>query len=140
MKLSIFEKQRINLFALHHAYRKGLITYQEFTFYMLMRECAFPDSKTGKRGISMIQVHQISKEFGYPKKRVQIILKSLEKKGMLRPHYYIETNDGMVSYTQLSLFDGENGMGRRRIKYTKWEVLMAPGEKELRKRAKQKKP
>jgi hypothetical protein len=135
VKLSIFEKQRINLFALHHAYRKGLITYQEFSFYLLLRECAFPNKK-GERGISMIQVHQIVKEFGYPKKRVEIILKSLEKKKMLKPHYYIKTKDGLTSYTDISVFDGENGLGRRRIKFTKWEVLLVPGESKLRKSAK----
>ena len=62
MKLSQNEKQGINTISMSVAIIDGLITYQEAWFYMILRDHAFPNKKTGERGISFVQVHQIGKK------------------------------------------------------------------------------
>ena len=139
MKLTPIEKARINTAALHNAYRDNLITYQEFSFYILLRDSAYPNKEKGERGMSVAQVHTIVKDHGYPKKRVEIVLNSLERKGFIQSHYFVQTSEGVASYTDIKMFDGENGIGRKRIKYRKFSMPFIPGEKVLRKKAKQKK-
>jgi hypothetical protein len=136
MKLSPNEKQGINTIEIAYAVAQGLITWQEMSFYIIIRDHAFPDKK-GRRGTSFIQVHQIAERLGdtYTKKRIKEILSRLIRAGFIRPHYFVRTKNGDESFNSIEDFDGPNGLGRKRIAYTKYEVLLAPTEKKARKEA-----
>lgn len=139
MKLTPNEKDKIRAHAVNLAYLDGLITNQEMVFYLTIMLHAFYNIKYKKRGLSMLQVHQME-DWGYAKKRVQTLLGSLKRKGFVKAHYHVKTSDGLYITDDLSEFDGENGLGRKRIWYTKYEVLPVPKiEKRLIKEAKLKK-
>lgn len=138
MKLSSNELNRIKLYAANLAYLSGFLTNQEVIFYTTIAGSAFHSNKFNKRGLSLCQTHHFV-EMGYAKKRVQTVLSRLTRLKIIKPHYFIREGNEMVAYHKISDFDGENGMGRKRIKYTKYEILLLPGESDLIKKAKKKK-
>lgn len=135
MKLSQNEKAGINAIEIMNAKLDGSITLIESMFYIIIRDHAFPSKEKGERGISMMQVHQLEERlhYRYTKKRIRTILGSLVKAGLLQANYYVKTKEGHIPYTDIKDFDGENGLGRKRIAYTKYSVLQAPTEKKARK-------
>lgn len=139
MKLTSNEKEAINDEATLLLIVEGIITWKEKALYDSLRKHAFYSSKTKKRNLSAMQVHRYEREIGLNKKRILEVFKKLERLKMIKPYYFVQTKNGLEEHTNLKDFDGDYGIGRKNIKFTKYKVLMVPGEKELRKKAIKKK-
>ena len=137
MKLTPNEEQKICYDVISKMLFQDEVTGREMGLYLKMRGNAFYDHKKKKRNPCMKGAKVLSNELGANIKKIQPRLKSLEKKGLIKPKYFIVIAGKIKGFTDISFI--EENFSMRSIKYVEYKINLLPGEKEARKLYKQNK-